>query len=1250
VDKSFGESLREELERRRWTAKKFAEKVRVDTKTVYRWLSNKSLPQKSLRETIVKILELDFYTFGEGENMARGRKDKAVRVDDVEKLPIGAKMRLERQNRGIRLGKMAETLDYSTSYLSSVETGTAAPSLELVEKYEAELGLGRGELASLLQKGKQATEERDTASVVIQERQEKRTRREDWEAVPIIGSFYGREGEIAKLQEWIVVDRCQIVAVLGLGGIGKTALVASVGEQIKQNFEYIAWLSLQNNPSVGSILSRCIQFLSDNQHGKIPEKIEDQLEILLKYLKKYRCLIVLDNLESVLRENGKYGTVLQYLGEFPHQSCFLFTSREKPREITLLEAKTMPVHALQLDGLELDDARNIIKNKELDGTDESLKQLIDLYKGNPLALKLVSEFIWEVFGGDIAVFLEEGEHIFGDIRDLLKQQFARLSELEQEIMYWMAIEREEVTLDVLQEDLIKPTKRVLFEVISSLQRRFMIEKKGSKRFSLHPVIKEYVTDTFVELINEEIEKNSSQLQPQLQLLKSHALMKAQAKEYIRNMQVELILKPIVEHLQHTLGKEGSEQRLRRMLAERQEDRWQPPDYMAGNIANLLVQLGIDFRGMDFSHLTVRQAYLQGVDLPQVNFAHATFEKCVFTDTFGRILSVALSADEKYLAAGTASGVIRLWQTVDSLPLYTYEGHLDWVRWVTFSPDGRRLASGSDDKTIRIWDVENRQCLNVLREHEHRVRSVVFSPDGSQLASSSDDRSIRLWDVENGQCFKVLKGHGQRVRSVVFSPDGQWLASGSDDRTIRLWDVESGRTLKVLRGHEHRVRSVVFSPDGRWLASGSDDRTIRLWDVKSGRPPKVLRGHTDIVRTLVFRSDGEQLASGGEDQIIRLWDVDDGKCHKSLGDHTNAIRSLAFTTDGKTLVSGGDDQTIRFWEIEREQCLKMLQGYSTWVYSVAFHPEGRQLASGGQDHQIRIWEVKSGECLKTLPGHQGVIYSVAFSPDGSWLASGSQDQQIRIWEVNSGECLKVLRGHSNQVNAVAFSPDGNWLASGGEDNLVLIWETNSFQLHTTLQGHTQRVRAVAFSPDGQLLASGSEDTTVRLWSIKDERETEILRGHNDQVRAVAFSPDGQLLASGSEDETIRIWEVNGGKEPLILREHTDRVRSVIFSDNGRWMISGSDDQTIRIWDVKSWACRNILSRHQGLVYTVAFNRREKTIGSGSYDGSIKLWDAETGESIRTLRIQHPYEDMNIKGAVGLTYDQKNMLKMLGAVEK
>jgi WD40 repeat protein len=55
-------------------------------------------------------------------------------------------------------------------------------------------------------------------------------------------------------------------------------------------------------------------------------------------------------------------------------------------------------------------------------------------------------------------------------------------------------------------------------------------------------------------------------------------------------------------------------------------------------------------------------------------------------------------------------------------------------------------------------------------------------------------------------------------------------------------------------------------------------------------------------------------------------------------------------------------------------------------------------------------------------------------------------------------------------------------------------------------------------------------------------------------------------------------------------------------------------------------------------------------SSSEDETIKLWDVETGECVKTMRIDRPYEGMNIKNAIGLTIPQKNTLKALGAVEK
>jgi len=62
---------------------------------------------------------------------------------------------------------------------------------------------------------------------------------EDWGEAPHIEKFYGREHDRAELKQWIVDDRCRMIAILGIGGIGKTRLAAVVAEQLKDEFDSV---------------------------------------------------------------------------------------------------------------------------------------------------------------------------------------------------------------------------------------------------------------------------------------------------------------------------------------------------------------------------------------------------------------------------------------------------------------------------------------------------------------------------------------------------------------------------------------------------------------------------------------------------------------------------------------------------------------------------------------------------------------------------------------------------------------------------------------------------------------------------------------------------------------------------------------------------------------------------------------------------------------------------------------------------
>lgn len=1123
-------------------------------------------------------------------------------------------------------------------------------------------------------------------------RQEDHQNQTDWGDAIDVSVFYGRSGELDQLQTWIVDHHCRLVALLGMGGIGKTALSIKLAEQIQHQFEFVIWRSLGNAPPLSEMLAELIPFLSHHQEtpAASPDNLGKSISRLMHYLRTHRCLLILDNLETILRDGAiagqyrpgyeGYGDLFHRIGATRHTSCLLLTSREKPQEVACLEGETLPVRSLQLRGLQALAGQEILKAKGLTNEATQWRQLIENYQGNPLALKIVATSIQDLFAGNIQAFLQHKTTVFNGIRRLLNQQFERLTDSEQQVMYWLAINREPVDIATLHQDIVPAIRRShLLDILESLSWRSLIEKK-STFFTLQPVVMEYVTEGLIEQIVQEITSQS------LHLFRRHSLIKAQVKDHIRETQVRLILHPVLAQLKSVLGSNQTiETQLKDILCQQRQQLPKLPGYVGGNVLNLLGHLPANLKGYDFSHLTVWQAYLQGVDLHQVNFAYADIAKSVFTKTFSSIVSVAFSPDGQCLATGDTNGEIRLWQVqemglcCDIVPLYTFKEHNAWVFSVAFSPNGSLLASGSGDKTVKLWDLNRGLCYHTCVGHTNWVRSVAFSPDGEIVASGSKDHTVRLWHSYTGNLLKTLVGHTSSVSSVSWNPvveqesgehvetchgtsrtvwqQGQMtkdkeqiLATGSEDHTIKLWNVVTGEELKTLPGHQNWIWSIAFSPDGKTLASGSVDRTIKLWDIHTGTCRDTLVGHTDGIWSVAFSPDGDKLASSSEDRTVKLWHISSRSCCYTFTGYDNGVRAITFSPNGRLLVTGSADQQLRLWDVTTGDCRQTLQGYTDQIYSVAVSPDGKTIASGGVSPLVRLWDRTTGDCRQLLAGHQGWIWSVAYSSQGNALVSGGFDQQVRLWNMETGQCCHAFKGHRGWIWTVAISADGSMLASGSIDQTVRLWDAVSGQCLHVWCGHQSGIWSVAFSPDGERLASGSLDATVRLWNPRTGDCCQILRGHRGWTWSVAFSPDGKMVASGSADQTVRVWDVKTGECDQIWKGHTDLVYAVAFSPDGDTLASASADQTVRVWDVKTGKCRQICTGHTKPIRAIAFGGNGEWLVSGGEDQTIKIWHTQTGQCLQTLSATRPYEGMNITGATGLTAAQKAMLKGLGAVEE
>jgi hypothetical protein len=214
----------------------------------------------------------------------------------------------------------------------------------------------------------------------------------------------GVEQSQTALLEALMDDQSHfIVALDGLGGIGKTALADRIARDLIQTtrFDEIAWITAKHTHL--STLGR-LQIESGRPALTFPmlvDKLANQFDLpqqddshtqlerqrLVKhFLRSRACLIVIDNLETV----ADYHSLLPELRKWQRPTKFLLTSR-----LRLLDEPN--VFSLSLTELSIDSAYRLIRfEAERTGftdlakaSDADLQAIYNTVGGNPLGLKLI---------------------------------------------------------------------------------------------------------------------------------------------------------------------------------------------------------------------------------------------------------------------------------------------------------------------------------------------------------------------------------------------------------------------------------------------------------------------------------------------------------------------------------------------------------------------------------------------------------------------------------------------------------------------------------------------------------------------------------------------------------------------------------------------------------------------------------------------------------------------------------------------
>ncbi|KAF2072772.1 hypothetical protein CYY_005918 [Polysphondylium violaceum] len=265
----------------------------------------------------------------------------------------------------------------------------------------------------------------------------------------------------------------------------------------------------------------------------------------------------------------------------------------------------------------------------------------------------------------------------------------------------------------------------------------------------------------------------------------------------------------------------------------------------------------------------------------------------------------------YLWNATTSEIQRLFQV---------EQQSDYITSLQWTKDGNYLAVGTNSCVVQLWDVEHTKKVRELKGHNGRVGALAWND--YILSSGSADTNIFNHDVRvQNHHVSTLSGHTQEICGLKWSLDGQQLASGGNDNIVNIWDVNAENfetPVHTFVEHTAAVRALAwcpFQPSLLATGGGAADRTIRFWNTQTGACLNSIDTMSQVCSIQWSTTYKELVSSHGYSQNqLCVWKYPSMAKVAELNGHTSRALHTAISPDGETVVSASGDETLRFWRI------------------------------------------------------------------------------------------------------------------------------------------------------------------------------------------------------------------------------------------------------------------------------------------------------------------------------------------------
>jgi WD40 repeat protein len=331
-----------------------------------------------------------------------------------------------------------------------------------------------------------------------------------------------------------------------------------------------------------------------------------------------------------------------------------------------------------------------------------------------------------------------------------------------------------------------------------------------------------------------------------------------------------------------------------------------------------------------------------------------------------------------------------------------------VTSMCFSNDNRFIACGTQSGSIHLWDIVAKKQLYELK-HGAAVNSLIIDSRSQFVISGGSNKKIIIWDLYTGNIVKEIDDYKGSVINIAMNRDENIISVCGSKEDISLFQFPQGTFVGLLRnGHTKGTIYSAFSKSGDQLISIGKDNQLILWDIAT---KKVLRKSAISPRTI-------------NDSGIEV------ETAEALPDRSSVLVSYQETRLDKGGNSMIFRYNVAVYNWITGTLEKIIEGNIRNIKVIDISPGGNFYLTDNSTarlKKINFWDLKSGEVVKNQEIGTD-ISNLRMCKTGEWLAvaakkEGSNKDEVKLFKV-SGLTTAAASSNLPRVDATSANNTNN----------------------------------------------------------------------------------------------------------------------------------------------------------------------------------------------------------------------------------